>query len=565
MPSQIKESVSFDRSKILKRRLAGARRSIVAVEFYRRAAITISVVLGLFTALLFIDLVNELSAQARKTTSMSIVLLLGASTVWTIISLITQRKNDEELALAVERNHKDFDSKLISSVQFTQGKATIPDNAPIEMVHSMIKEAETESQSFKFSKIVNFRKMARALLFLMIVLVISGTWAFIKRDSINTLIGRAFGKEIAIPRDTVIVKIPQIKKVGIGDDVTMEFFVESKKSSELKATLTVQYDSKQKVELNLIRDETENGKYSTIIEDVPESFTYNASIDDARTDDHKITAFERPQIKGLSATQNYPEFTKQDPSEHVPGDFNFFPGSTINLNISATKELKSGTVRFVENEEGIPLIIDKENRSSGTATFMVPSSDLSGFSVSLKDQDEMESSSNSIYKVTLLSDLAPQIRITYPRRAEELVTRKAKFLIKYEANDRFGISAVNLRYQKSGSEPATVPISDLKDEPKKVSSQFDWDLSSLSPGLTEGDEIEYWLEATDQNTAGPNVGSTERLLIRVVTPEEKRADLLGRTSDALGSVDEATTDQEILNRDLETIIRKNSEKQTKED
>ena len=153
MPSQTKESVSFDRSKILKRRLAGARRSIVAVEFYRRAAITISVVLGLFTALLFIDLVNELSAQARKTTSMSIVLLLGASTVWTIISLITQRKNDEELALAVERNHKDFDSKLISSVQFTQGKATIPDNAPIEMVHSMIKEAETESQSFKFSKI----------------------------------------------------------------------------------------------------------------------------------------------------------------------------------------------------------------------------------------------------------------------------------------------------------------------------------------------------------------------------------------------------------------------------
>ena len=338
MPSQTKESVSFDRSKILKRRLAGARRSIVAVEFYRRAAITISVVLGLFTALLFIDLVNELSAQARKTTSMSIVLLLGASTVWTIISLITQRKNDEELALAVERNHKDFDSKLISSVQFTQGKATIPDNAPIEMVHSMIKEAETESQSFKFSKIVNFRKMARALLFLMIVLVISGTWAFIKRDSINTLIGRAFGKEIAIPRDTVIVKIPQIKKVGIGDDVTMEFFVESKKSSELKATLTVQYDSKQKVELNLIRDETESGKYSTIIEDVPESFTYNASIDDARTDDHKITAFERPQIKGLSATQNYPEFTKQDPSEHVPGDFNFFPGRTFQQRKNSNRE-----------------------------------------------------------------------------------------------------------------------------------------------------------------------------------------------------------------------------------
>ena len=153
MPSQTKESVSFDRSKVLNRRLAGARRSIVAVEFYRRAAITVSVVVGLFTALLFIDLVNELSPPTRKTTSMSIVLLLGASTLWTIISLITQRKNDEELALAGERNCKDFDSKLISSIQFTQGKATIPNNAPIEMVRSMIREAETESERFKFSKL----------------------------------------------------------------------------------------------------------------------------------------------------------------------------------------------------------------------------------------------------------------------------------------------------------------------------------------------------------------------------------------------------------------------------
>ena len=87
----------------------------------------------------------------------------------------------------------------------------------------------------------------------------------------------------------------------------------------------------------------------------------------------------------------------------------------------------------------------------------------------------------------------------------------------------------------------------------------------MNPGLAEGDEIEYWLEASDQNTAGPNIGSSEHLLLRVVTPEEKRADLLGRTSEALGSIDEATTDQEILNKDLETIIRKNSEKPIKED
>ena len=565
MPNQTKESHKIGRSKILKRRLARARRSIVAVEFYRRTALTISIILGIFTALLFIDLINELSLQTRKINLISIQLLSGICGLWTIISLITQRKNDEELALTVEKHYKSFDSRLISSIQFHKGKATIPENAPIEMIHSMIREAEIESGRFKLNKIVNFKKTARAILLLLIVLSASGGLAFLNRNSIPTLLQRAFGKEIAIPRDTRIIKTPQIKKVGIGDDVTMDFFVETKKSSELKGILKIHYSSNQKMNLMLTKDENIDGKYSAIIKDIPESFTYNASIDDARTDKYEVIALERPQIKGLTATQKYPEFTKQESSEHVPGDFTFFPGSTVTLNLSSTKELKSGKIRFIEEDKGIPLIIDSANKSAGSVTFTVPSNDLSGFSIFLTDQDEMESSSNSIYKVTLLSDLAPQIRITYPKRAEELVTRKAKFLIKYEANDRFGIAAVNLRYQRSGSDPSSISITDLKTEPKKISDQFDWDLSSLSPGLTEGDEIEYWLEASDQNTAGPNVGSSERLLLRVVTPEEKRADLLGRTSDALGSVDEATTDQEILNKDLESIIRKNSENPTKKD
>ena len=261
----------------------------------------------------------------------------------------------------------------------------------------------------------------------------------------------------------------------------MEFFVETKKSSELKGILKIHYSSNQKMNLPLTKDENIDGKYSAIIEDVPESFTYNASIDDARTEDYKVIALERPQIKGLTATQKYPEFTKQESSQHVPGDFTFFPGSTVTLNISSTKELKSGAIRFIEEDKGTPLIIDSANKSAGSVTFTVPSNDLSGFSISLTDQDEMKSSSNSIYKVTLLSDLARQIRITYPKRTEELVTRKAKFLIKYEANDRFGIATVNLRYQRSGSDPTSISITDLKTEPKKISDQYQfYNFNSIS-------------------------------------------------------------------------------------
>ena len=141
-----------------------------------------------------------------------------------------------------------------------------------------------------------------------------------------------------------------------------------------------------------------------------------------------------------------------------------------------------------------------------------------------------------------------------------MATRNARFLIHYEATDRFGIASMNLRYRRGSAEPESLPISIPKNTPKSVNGQLDWDLTKLQPGLTEGDVLEYWLEATDQNAASANTGSSEHLLVRIVTPEEKRADLLGRASDALGTVSEATTDQERLNKDLETVIRSNISK-----
>ena len=372
------------------------------------------------------------------------------------------------------------------------------------------------------------------------------------------LLKRAIGKQIEIPRDTVIVNLPEIKRVGIGDNVTLSYKVKSKKTTELNAKLKVNFDSGRKNLINLERSESDETIYSTIIEDVPESFTFNAQIDDAKTTSLKIIAIERPSIKKISATQNYPKFTKQDSTRHVPGDFTFFPGSEVTINIESSKELTAGNLKFLGIENELPLSISNEDKKKGKALIKIPSKNLSGFSVSLTDTEEMNSKNAAIYKISLLTDLPPEIRITYPKRSEELVTRKARFLIEYEASDRFGVNSINLKYRRNESEVITIPV--LVDESGKsqIKDNYEWDLGSLNPSLSEGDQISYWLEAADQNTAGSNISTTEILTLKVVTSDEKRADLLGRTSDALGSVDEATNDQETLNKDLESIIRKNT-------
>ena len=544
--------------RVLRNKLARTRFSILAVELARRLTVTFSFLITLLTSLLFLDLLADLKIETRSLLLFSIITLTAILIIWSLFSLITKWKNDETLALEIERKNKDFDSRLISSIQFAKRKAKFPENAPMSMVHNMILETKDVSKKFNFLKIVNPKALTRATLIFFVIIITSGIWVYSEKDNIPILVKRALGEQIEIPRDTTIIEEPNISKVGIGDNIQMTFKVKSKKNSELKANLNIEYNSGRNVKVSLERTEKEPDTYTGTIEDVPESFSFDAQIDDAKTETLTVTAIERPTIKNISATQVYPEFTKQSPTNHVPGDFTFFPGSEVTINIESSKELDSGNLKFLGLDNQMPLSVNEANKKEGVAKIKIPSQSLSGFSVSLTDSEEMDSKNNAIYKISLLTDLPPEIRITYPKRSEELVTRKATLLIKYEAIDSFGVNSINLKYKREENEIVTIPLMKEESSKKQISDSYEWNLGSLKTGLSEGDQIEYWLEASDQNISGLNISSSEKLSLKVVTPEEKRADLLGRTSDALGSVDEATNDQENLNKDLESIIRKNT-------
>ena len=544
--------------RVLRNKLARTRFSILAVELARRLTVTFSFFITLLTSLLFLDLLADLKIETRSLLLFSIITLTAILIIWSLFSLITKWKNDESLALEIERKNKDFDSRLISSIQFAKRKAKFPENAPMSMVHNMILETKDVSKKFNFLKVVNPKALTRATLIFFVIIITSGIWAYSEKDNIPILVKRALGEQIEIPRDTIIVEEPNILRVGIGDNIQMTFKVKSKKTSELKANLNVDYNSGRKITVPLKRTENEPDTYIGTIEDVPESFSFDAQIDDAKTKTSSVTAIERPTIKNISATQVYPEFTKQSPTNHVPGDFTFFPGSEVTINIESSKDLDSGNLKFLGLDNQMPLSVNEANKKEGVAKIKIPSQSLSGFSVSLTDSEEMDSKNNAIYKISLLTDLPPEIRITYPKRSEELVTRKATLLIKYEAIDRFGVNSINLKYKREENEIVTIPLMKEETAKKQISDSYEWNLGSLKTGLSEGDQIEYWLEASDQNISGLNISSSDKLSLKVVTPEEKRADLLGRTSDALGSVDEATNDQENLNKDLESIIRKNT-------
>ncbi|MDP7496528.1 MAG: hypothetical protein QGI77_08855, partial [Roseibacillus sp.] len=232
------------------------------------------------------------------------------------------------------------------------------------------------------------------------------------------------------------------------------------------------------------------------------------------------------------------------------------PSSELSLRITANQPLKRGTVRLLGAGENnaVEATADRQDPRVLHAVVEVEAG-LNGFTVELLDAEDMASQNATVYRVDVLSDEPPKVRIVKPSRQRELVTARARVLVGYEAEDRFGIEKLVLTYKVGPEgEGGVLDLPIAERGARKVTELFDWELSQIEPPLQVGDELEFWIEADDQNDTTEQGKSAVRIL-RVVTPREKRDDLLSRVGDSLGRIDRATDDQERLNTALAEWIR----------
>ena len=177
----------------------------------------------------------------------------------------------------------------------------------------------------------------------------------------------------------------------------------------------------------------------------------------------------------------------------------------------------------------------------------------------LVDEDGVESRAMAVHRIEIVPDLPPTIRILLPARREELLTQKATLLLGFEAKDDFGVARVLLHYAVNWSEDAphkTVELDLGGGQPKTLTRRFEWKIERLTPPPAENDTIDFWLEARDANDiTGPGVAvMPEHWQARIVSEEEKRADLANRLNDTLQTLDAVRQTQQDLAQKLGDLI-----------
>ena len=550
-PTTVESAVQ--RSMLLAEKIAAVRRKHVGVAAGTGAGMAAGAFVILLALTMLLDWWLDFPLAVRAIMLAWIIGVTGFITWRFIITPLREQPDDDAVALAVEKAKPQFRSRLISSVQFPRPGVVSPGTAA-SLARMTIAETEEIARPMDFTEVVPTKDFQKVSIWAVAVLAL-GMFAFMYggQSSVD-LLKRAFLSSTLVPRHTRVEVLTGDTRIGRGDAIRIEAIARGVIPRAGK--LTVKMSGRRGQEFALERDK--EGRFARNIENVQQGFEYTVKLNDGVSRTHRVEVVPRPTIASIECEQIFPAYTRLPNAKRALGDLSLLAGSRLKLAAVATHGIKQAVLRLAGLSNDIPLQIDPRNARELRAEFAIPAKGLTGFSIEMLDTHGMESRDAAVYRIDIIPDRAPKARISYPDRREELVTRSALQPIGFETSDDFQIARARIRYRVGESEDAELKAIELEigtNVVKQMRNVYEWSIRDFQPPLVEGTRIEFWLEVEDNNdVTGPGVGATEHQLLRVVSENEKRADLLNRAGDFIGTINDVTGDQEKLNANLGAII-----------
>jgi hypothetical protein len=250
-------------------------------------------------------------------------------------------------------------------------------------------------------------------------------------------------------------------------------------------------------------------------EELQESFDYWFQYGEKRTPTHRIRVVDEPAIERIRVDLDYPPYTKRLPRTfmgRVP-IIRALEGTRVTVSITYNKDIANAEAIW---ESGIKEFWDTAGRYVGTE-FIVSSTDT----VDVRAQCVDGYSVRQPLRFSILAekDERPEIaaHVKSPQEGNIMLTAEQLplFSVGFTATDDFGVSSVELVYEKGGTDvdlaseavKGSIPMA-FQPARDKVVDVFKKCFASLS--VQPGDTVVFYLEAKDNRDGTPNIGRTAR-------------------------------------------------------
>ncbi len=543
----------------------------------------LSRVLWLVLALVAADLVLDWLFHLDKAQRLVMLVLLAAAIGWLayrrLVRPLSVSMSDDALALQVEAGNKQLGQSMISALQLARIDDIESKGMSPVLVRQTVAAGTRAAEQVDFASVLDLKEFRVSSALLTAALFALGGLAVGVRanDSLsiwfnrNVLLGdrtwpqntylvieRAENGRVVFPRGedwTQVVGVREDSKV-VPDAVNIEF-----RQARGRAAQAMK--------------RRDDGKFEAVFNNVIEPFQFRARGGDAVTEWVQVELVEQPAALSLQLVVTPPAYAGGSPAELPPGKGPYYvlPGSSLAISGKANKELVRADLRLEgkllmpppmpaagEVKQDHPLSLVEKVEFSGT---IEPSALVAGqYTFILEDTLGLTGRRPTSFAVRERIDREPRVRVRLIG-VSGMVVPKARVPFTCRVTDDFGVTLAEVRYHWRGDDMAnadgkgSLPLDKLKDQLGQSELSVD-DALELEPlAIPTGTGFNFHFAAVDNRQVPgrePNTGKSSDLLLRIVTEEELRTDMLRREKEQRQEFERLLKNEEELLTDCRALL-----------
>ena len=523
---------------------------------------------------LLIDWMFRMDRAQRAVMLAIAVIVLAWVSYRRVIRPLSCRVSDDALCLEVEDHNEQLRQGLISAVQFSRMQNVESLGISPAMVEATIDHGLRAAEHVAFDRILRSKRFfANVALLIATLLCLAG----VAVSAVYTQpMGIWFNRNVLLgnrewPQNVyLIVEGVQDGRLTIprGDDWPLVVTV-NERSRRIPDTVHVDIRGPGGRRSEPMDKPSDGPRFLTTFTNVIEGFEFRARSRRSTTPWIAVQLVDRPAVAQLQLQVTAPDYAGGETRELPPGRGPYYVLKGSRLHVRGTSNKPLSLAEFVLGN------IRREMAISNGKNFetVVPPGELTGgiCQVELTDTERLwlpgrrepgplRSKRPTRFTVKIRADREPRVNAKL-EGISSMVVPAASIPYQCRISDDFHVTGVRLTYRWRSDDAEMPPASGTDRLPQfkdllnqsEVSFQHAFELGPLK--IPTGSGLSFQIEADDNdNVSGPKTGKSTTFLLRVVSEDELRVDLLRREKELRLEFERLLKRQEDMTTECEAML-----------
>ena len=498
----------------LRARVLEARRVWKRTLFWTGCAIATVGLIAILAGAAIIDLLMPLPTSVRIALLVGVIGAAGYLLYRYLVQPLRVKLTPHDVALNVERKHRDLEDRLVSALQF--GEAETEDPIKSHLLQRLVTDAVERTDGINFKATIDKSKKRKHIGIAAAVFAGCALIALIFPAELNISLNRLLSPwEKTEPVFTTKLTVePGNARILRGRSLAINLEVTGKAADKArliykKGNSAADTES-QHQEIDMMQIEGEKHRFGYEIFNINENMEYYVTANGIESERYTVEVFDMPKVTAVEVTYTYPEYTQLNPiTQQGEGNIRAVAGSQAEVRITTNKAIESATLT-VEAQDPTPMLISDGRTLTTTLDVLTDGK----YTVKLLCVDGFNNQTPIEYTITAIPDEPPEVAIKEPGR-DIKATKLEEVKVLAEAVDDYGVENMTLMYSVGSGEPQELEAETVEVKEKKIiSGAYVFYLEELD--VEPGEIISYYAQATDNNTrTGPGTGTSELYFIEV--------------------------------------------------